>query len=176
MDCSPPGSSIHGILQARILQWLVVPPPGDLTKPGMNLPLLYCRQICYRWAIREAQLRAAAAAAKSLQSCWTLCNLTDNSPPGSSVPGILQARRLAWVAISFSNACMHAKSLQSCPTLCNPMDSNPPGSSVHGIDSLGKNTGVGCHFLLQLRAKARESYPWSKISHAKSLNFLFIIN
>ena len=47
---------------------------------------------------------AAAAAAKSLQSCLTLCNPIDGSPPGSPVPGILQARTLEWVAISFSNA------------------------------------------------------------------------
>ena len=44
------------------------------------------------------------AAAKSLQSCPTLCDLIDSSPPGSFVPGILQARTLEWVAISFSNA------------------------------------------------------------------------
>ena len=74
-----------------------------------------------------------AAAAMWLQSCLTLCDPTDGSPPGSSVPGTLQARILEWVAISFSNACMHAKPLQSCPTLCHPMDSSPPGSSVHGI-------------------------------------------
>ena len=47
---------------------------------------------------------AAAAAAKSLQSCPTLCDPVDGSPPGSPVPGILQARTLEWVAISFSNA------------------------------------------------------------------------
>ena len=47
---------------------------------------------------------AAAAAAKLLQSCPTLCDPIDSSPPGSSVPGILQARVLEWVAISFSNA------------------------------------------------------------------------
>ena len=47
---------------------------------------------------------AAAAAAKSLQSCPTLCDHLDGSPPGSPVPGILQARTLEWVAISFSNA------------------------------------------------------------------------
>ena len=46
----------------------------------------------------------AAAAAKSLQSCPTLCDAIDGSPPGSPVPGILQARTLQWVAISFSNA------------------------------------------------------------------------
>ena len=49
-------------------------------------------------------LSAAAAAAKSLQSCPTLCDPIDGSPPGSPVPGILQARTLDWVAISFSNA------------------------------------------------------------------------
>ena len=47
---------------------------------------------------------AAAAAAKSLQSCPTLCDCIDGSPPGSAVPGILQARTLEWVAISFFNA------------------------------------------------------------------------
>ena len=47
---------------------------------------------------------AAAAAAKSLQSCPTLCDPIDGSPPGFPIPGILQARTLEWVAISFSNA------------------------------------------------------------------------
>ena len=69
-------------------------------------------------------LIAPATAAKSLQSCPTLCDSIDGSPPGSSVPGILQARMLEWVAISFSNACLHAKSFQSCPTLCIPMESS----------------------------------------------------
>ena len=49
-------------------------------------------------------IQPAAAAAKSLQSCLTLCNPRDGSPPGSPVPGTLQARTLEWVAISFSNA------------------------------------------------------------------------
>ena len=74
----------------------------------------------------------AAAAAKSLQSCPTLCNPIDGSPPGSPVPGILQARTLEWVAISFSNALkwkVKVKSkAQSCPTPSNPMD-----CSIHGI-------------------------------------------
>ena len=51
-----------------------------------------------------SKITAAAAAAKPLQSCPTLCNPRDGSPPGSPVPGILQARTLEWVAISFSNA------------------------------------------------------------------------
>ena len=57
------------------------------------------------------------AAAKLLQYCPTLCNPINGSPPGSSVPGILQARTLEWGAVSFSNACMHTKLLQSCPTV-----------------------------------------------------------
>ena len=52
--------------------------------------------------VDEAPL--AAAAAKLLQLCLTLCNPIDGSPPGSPIPGILQARTLEWVAISFSNA------------------------------------------------------------------------
>ena len=56
------------------------------------------------WTLRGVAAAAAAAAAKSLQSCPTLCNPIDGSPPGSPVPGILQARTLGWVAISFSNA------------------------------------------------------------------------
>ena len=53
---------------------------------------------------RSKRHLAAAAAAKSLQSCLTLCDPIDDSPTGSPVPGILQARMLEWVAISFSNA------------------------------------------------------------------------
>ena len=77
----------------------------------------------------------AAAAAKSLQSCPNLCDPMDGSPPGSPIPGILQARTLEWVAISFSNAWkwkVKVKSL-SHVRLSDPMDCNPPGSSIHGI-------------------------------------------
>ena len=77
----------------------------------------------------------AAAAAKSLQSCPTLCDPIDGSPPGSPIPGILQAR--TGVGCHFLLQCMKGKSesevAQSCPTLSNPMDCSPPGPSVHGI-------------------------------------------
>jgi len=53
---------------------------------------------------KEYILTLPSAAAKSFQSCPTLCDPTDGSPPGSPVPGILQARTLEWVAISFSKA------------------------------------------------------------------------
>ena len=60
---------------------------------------------CESWTIKKAAVAAAAAAAaKSLQSCLTLCDSRDGSPPCSPIPGILQARTLEWAAISFSNA------------------------------------------------------------------------
>ena len=74
--------------------------------------------------------------AKSLQLCLTLCDPIDISPPGSPVPGILQARILERIAISFSNAWkwkVKVKSLKSCRTLHDPMDCSLPGSSIHGI-------------------------------------------
>ena len=74
-----------------------------------------------------------------LQSCPTLCDPVDGSPPGSSVPGILQARTLEWVAMSLHalEKCMKVKSeseaAQSCPTLHDPMDCSLLGSSFHRI-------------------------------------------
>ena len=69
-----------------------------------NWGLLHCRQILYQLSYQGSPQWDAAAAAKSLQPCPTLCDPTDGRPPGSPVPGILQARTLEWVAISFSNA------------------------------------------------------------------------
>ena len=83
--------------------------------------------------IKKRWKEYAESESEVAQSYPTLCHPMDCSLLGSSVPGILQARILEWVAISFSNACMHAKSLQSCPTLCDPMDSSPPGSYVQRI-------------------------------------------
>ena len=77
-----------------------------------------------------------AAAAKSHQSCPTLCDPIDSSPPGSLVPGILQARTLEWVAIFLLQG-MKVKSesevARSCQTLRDPMDCSLPASSVHGV-------------------------------------------
>ena len=76
---------------------------------------------------------AAAAAAKLHQLCPTLCDPVDGSPPGSSIPGILQARTLEWVAISSSNAWKWKVKVKSLSPLRDPMDYGLPGSSVHGI-------------------------------------------
>ena len=89
------------------------------------------------------------AAAKSLQSCPTLCDPIDGSPLGSSVPGILQARTLEWVAISFSNAWkwkVKVKSLSHVWLLVTPRTA--AYQAPHPWDFPGKSTGVGCHCLL----------------------------
>ena len=163
MDCSPPGSSVRGIFQARILEWVAISSSRGSSRPKdqthiscvsclagrffttsttwealviqMIIPSLTnstaatkllqsCLTVrphrqkptrllhpwdspgkstgvgchCLLWRTNPA------AAAKSIQSCPTLCDPIDGSPPGSAVPGNLQARTLEWVAISFSNA------------------------------------------------------------------------
>ena len=120
MDCSPPGYTVHGIFQTRMLEMGchflpqgIFPIQGSnscffhllhchagslpLVPPGKSKDflLLLVATLAYFWH---------AAAAKSLQSCPTLCDPIHGSPPGSPVPGILQTRTLEWVAISFSNA------------------------------------------------------------------------
>ena len=123
MVCSLPGSSVHGILQARVLEWGAI-----------------------AFSIFEA-----AAAAKSLQSCPTLCDPKDGSPLGSTIPGILQARTLEWVAISFSSARkgkVKVKSLSCVRLLATPWIAAyqaPP----HPWGFPGKSTGMECHCLLQ---------------------------
>ena len=93
----------------------------------------------------------AAAAAKLLQSCPTLCNPTDGSPPGSPIPGILQARTLERVAISFSNAWKWKVKVKllSCVWLF-----TTPWTAAYqappSMDFPGKSTGVGCHCLYKI--------------------------
>ena len=72
---------------------------GIFLNQGLIPSLPHCRHILY-----HLSQGISIAIAKSLQSCPTLCDPIDSSPPGSPVPGILQARTLEWVAISFSNA------------------------------------------------------------------------
>ena len=126
MDCSLPDSSVHGIFQARVLEWVAFSSsrnlPDPRIKPSFPVPPALAgrfftteppvRYICIYISIHLGYIyiymyicvyaAVAAAATKSLQSCPTLCDHIDSSPPGSPVPGILQARTLEWVAISFS--------------------------------------------------------------------------
>ena len=118
-----------------------------------NLPVIFFFIVVKRlkiYPLNKFWVYTLTAAAKSLQSCPTLCDPIDGSPPGSPIPEILQARILEWVAISFSNAwkwkVKWSRSVVS--------DSLWP----HGVqptrllcpwDFPGKSTGVGCHCLLQ---------------------------
>ena len=143
MDCSLPGSCLHGILQAKILEWAAVP-----FSRGFSWPRNQTGVSCIAGRFFTVW---AAAAAKPLQSCRTLCDPIDGSPLGSPIPGILQARILEWVAISFSNACKWKVKVKSSVM--------PDSLRPHGLqptrllcpwDFPGKSTGVGCHCLLRL--------------------------
>ena len=77
---------------------------GIFLTQGSNLSLLHWQVDSLPLSHQGSREEVIAAAAKSLQSCPTLCDPIDGSPTGSPVPGILQARTLEWAAISFSNA------------------------------------------------------------------------
>ena len=99
MDCSPPGSTVHGFPKEEhwsgFFPWSGhFPLQGILKTQRQNLGLLHCRLILY-WLSHQRPI-------VFVQSCLTLCDPVDCSPPGSSVHGILQARTLEWIAISFS--------------------------------------------------------------------------
>ena len=118
-------------------------------------------------------LSLPAPAAKSLQSCPTLCDPIDGSPPGSPVPGILQARTLEWVAISFSNAWkwkMKVKTLSCVRLLATPW--LQPTRLLRPWDFPGKSTGVHCHCLLQF---LNESITIKKLSGIYNTNRAYII-
>ena len=131
-----------------IHQHLVVSPENS----NVHLAYLFITQkkiMCFS--------HAAAAAAKPLQSCPTLCDPIDGSSPGSPIPGILQAKILEWVAISFS---MHESKKRKCSRSVVPDSLRPHGLQrtrlLRPWDSPGKSTGVGCHCLLRFL-----SYMWS---------------
>ena len=112
----------------------------------------YCVTFIYRKSRCKLIEVAAAAAAKSLQSCPTLCDPMEGSPPGSPIPGILQARTLEWVAISFSNAPkwkVKVKSLSRVRLLATPWTAAYQAPPSMGF-SRQKSTGVGCHCLLRI--------------------------
>ena len=115
----------------------------------LTLTILFIKGTTQKLKFREqASLNrwTAAGAAKSLQSCPTLCDRIDGSPPASPIPGILQARALEWVAISFSNASKWKVKVKS---LSRVDSSRPRGLQptrlLHPWDFPGESTGVGCH-------------------------------
>ena len=178
MGCSPAGSSVCGISQARILEWLAISffrgssRPRDQTwvsyvsctvggffahwtiNPNMTffkfLVILGCQFIFSLMLYPLPMLLCkCVAAAKSLQLCLTLCNPRDGSPPGSPVPGILQARTLEWLPFP-SPRHESEKWKWSRSVVSNPQ--RPYGLQrtrlLRPWDFPGKSTGVGCHCLL----------------------------
>ena len=110
MDSSPPGSSVPGILQARILEWVAMPSSRESSQPWDQIQIsCIAGRFFASWATREVYWLLLLLLLLSLELCWTLWDSIDGSPPGSSVPGILQARILEWVAISFSNWLLHVR-------------------------------------------------------------------
>ena len=92
----------------KCTEWVAISFSRESSQPRDRTQVSLIVDKCFTiWATREVIalyiFAYAAAAAKSLQSCLTLCDPIDGSPPGSPVPGILQARSLEWVAISFSS-------------------------------------------------------------------------
>ena len=119
------------------------------------------------------------AAAKSLQSCLTLCNPIDCSPPGSPIHGILQARTLEWVAISFSNAWkwkLKVKSLSLVQLFGTPWICILPGSFLHGIFQARVLEWVAIVNKLWFRSlhSTRLHYTFvTLVRHLENKNFIF---
>ena len=141
MDYSLPGSSVHGILQTRILEWVAFP-SRDLPNPGIKTRFPALQQIPHHLSHQGSP--------RILQ--WVAYSFSRGSsqPRNQSRVFCISGRFFTSWATRESPIpiCTCAKSLQLCPTFCNPMDCSLPGYSVNG-DSPGKNTGVGCHDLFQ---------------------------
>ena len=141
------------MIQLMLAIWSLVPLPflNPICTSGSS-QFTYCWSIAWRilsTILLECEV-SAAAAAKSVQSCLTLWDPIDTSPPGSPVPGILQARTLEWVAISFCNAWkwkVKVKSLSRVRLLETPWTEAYQAPPTMGF-SRQKSTGVGCHCLL----------------------------
>ena len=101
--------------------------------PQKNIRDIFVSYLAFLLVFRYSYFLKLSAAAKSLQSCLTLCDPIDGSPLSTAIPGILQAR--TQVCCHFLLQCMKVKSevAQSCLTLSNPVDCSPPGSSIHEI-------------------------------------------
>ncbi|XDC86430.1 hypothetical protein R6Z07F_017603 [Ovis aries] len=101
MDCSPPGSSALRIFQARILEWVAMPSSRASCAPRDGTHVA-CIAGGFLTAQPPKPMKGGESGGEVTQSCPTLCDPVDCSPPGSSLHGILRARILEWVAISFS--------------------------------------------------------------------------
>ena len=120
------GSSVHGIHQARILEWVAIPfSRGSLGSRNWTQVFCIAGGLFTVWATEVKW-------SEVVQSCLTLCDPVDCSPPGSSVHGILQARILEWVAISFSRDLPDPGIEPRSPALqADALISEPPGGKLN---------------------------------------------
>ena len=103
MDCSLPDSSVHGIFQARVLEWIATSFCRGSSLPRDRTRVSHIVDRCLTvWATREVQHTVNAVVILLLSHSQLFCDPMDCRPPGSSIHGISQARKLKWVAISFS--------------------------------------------------------------------------
>ena len=169
MDREAWRAAIHGVAKSRT--WL-----SDWTELILNfMTFLWFLECLFLQCFPNCSSLSAAAAAKSLQSCLTLCDPRDGSPPGSPVPGILQARTLEWVAISFSKAWkwkVKMKLLIKCLTLRDPMDCSPPGSSIHGIFQARVLEWAAIAFSKNVCLSSKKSFVSYMVCISNSLIFL----
>ena len=118
IDGAPPGSSVHGFSRQEYWSGLPFPTPGDLPHPGIRPVSLASPALAGRFLSLAPPGKSLSRKVEVLvaQLCPTLCDSMDYSPPGSSVPGIFQARILEWVAIPFSrgSSCPRDQTQVSC--------------------------------------------------------------
>ena len=135
MHCSLPGSSIHGIFLARMLEW-----PGDLPDPGIELMSLVSPALAggfFTWGCvsHPSSGRSPGVASGNPLQYYFLENSMDRRAWRATVHGVAKSR--TWLSIHSPAVLLiisaTAKWLQSCPTLCDPIDGSPPGSAVPGI-------------------------------------------
>ncbi len=143
MDCSLPSFSVHGIFQSRILKWGAISSSRETFQSRDRLHISCTgRWVLYCWATSASHTYSCKEFSSFSQSCLTLCDPMDCSPPGSSVHGIHQARILKWVAISYSRVSSLPGIESRSPRLqADSLPSEPPGKP--------RNTRVGSLALLQ---------------------------
>ena len=118
MDCSPPGSSVHGIFQARILEWAVISCSRGSSRSVIKPKSLVCPALAGGFFTTEIFFFLKSpyllkVKVLATQSCLTLCDSMDCCPPGSSIHGILQARILEWVTMPLSRGSSQSR-YQTC--------------------------------------------------------------
>ena len=180
------GSYVHGIFQASILEWVAIS-HSKRSSRCRDLIRVFCISCVGRWIFYHhcATWESLSEIVQPLYSIIAgilllllllsrfsrvrLCDSIDSSPPGFPIPGILQARTLEWVAISFSNAWKWKGKVKvkSCPTLRDPMDCSLPGFSFYRIFQARVLEWVAIAFSgLYLR----QTYKQTKYLEAISLN------